>query len=263
MEIKTLSNSALQTRTNYLHFRIGFATCSIPYLNNKTAQNKTAFRAYKGKGSPEEIKDEVQILMIKNHLDENAFSDEALKKFLVDNNLGIECSGFSYHVLDAESVSRGHGHLKKHLKFIRCRGLIGKAVCSLRPVENCDVATFADDTNSRVISLNEIAAGDIITMTVGDVRHAPSDERNHILIIDKVEAISDIATQISYTHSVAYPEDGKYGTGVRQGTIEILNGKTDGITDARWTENSLEGSANRLFLRAQKCKTEVRRLKWF
>jgi hypothetical protein len=260
MEIKTLSKPALETIDRYLNFKVGAAVCSVPYFNNKTSRSKVALRAYKGKGSPKDILDEAETVLAKNRVDLNSLSDEDLKKFLVDNNLGIECSGFAYHVLEAECQSQGFGHLKNHLAFVNCKGIFGKAVCSLRPAENCDVATFASNENSRAITLKEVQPGDIITMTNSqDVTHP--GERNHILVVHEVAYNNSIPVKISYTHSAAYPEDGVYGTGIRQGYIEIVSDDHSG-SEAKWVENGLEGAANHLHLRAQRSKMEVRRLKW-
>jgi len=266
MESKTLTEKSLEVIDQYLHFKIGSATTNVPYFNNKTAKIRAALRTHIGKGSPSEIHDEFQILATKERLDQQALTDKSLKKSLTDKNLGIECSGFAYHILEAESVDRGFGRLKKHLAFIGSKGLIGKLRSSFRPVENCNVTTFADNTNSKITALNEVRPGDIITMT-NDI-DPEAAERNHILIINEVVSDNSIPVKITYSHSVAYPEDGVYGTGVRQGEIEILNIDKP-ITEAKWTEEdkvgepSITESKNRLYIRAQKSKTELRRLNWF
>jgi len=264
-----LSEKALGIIDAYLHFKIGTAVCSVPYYNNKRLKNRAALRTYIGKGSPADIHEEIEAIMVKNRIANGQVNSDALKKLLVDNNLGIECSGFAYHVLDAESQSRGKGEINKHINFVNCTGLVGKLRCSLRPAENCDVATLAHDKNSETLSLNEVAPGDIITMT-GD---AEENERDHILVVHKVEGgnnLTSTSTQlptqttlkIHYSHAVAYPEDGVYSTGIRQGVIEVRDA-TKPITEAHWIEDKKEGEANRLFVRARKSRTEVRRLVWF
>lgn len=258
MEIKTLSQSALQIIDQYTNFKIGSAICSIPYFNNKTANKRIALRTYIGKGSPNDIKDELEIIITKEKIDPNSFDNESLKKTLVDNRLGIECSGFCYHVLEAESLYRGFGSISKKIKFINCNNIISKIKCSLRPVENCDVATFASDENSKIISLKNVLPGDIITM-VSDRDHV---DRNHILIIKEVHYENSNPKKIIYSHSISYPEDGIYNNGVRDGEINIINPELK-ITDANWSENHKENENNSLYLRAQKSKTEVRRLNWF
>jgi hypothetical protein len=270
MNTKFISGRALSVIDQYLHFKAGNAVCSVPYFNNKTTRARAALRTYIGKGSPKDVFEEVQALVLKNHADLNALTDVSLKKLLVDNSIGIECSGFAYYTLNAESGERGKGALDKHLSFVNCRGLIGKIRCSIRPAENCDVSTFADDKNSRAISVKEAQPGDIITMTGSkensELSSAPAEprrgERDHILIIHRIEYQNFIPCSIYYSHAVAYPQDGIYGSGIRQGRIDI-SFPDKPITEAAWSEDGKTGDGNLLFLRAQRSRTEVRRLKWF
>ena len=257
MPSSSLSNSSLSIIDQYIHFKLGSAVCSVPYFNNKTVRARAALRALIGKGSPKDILDELQSRVVKQHIDVNALADESLKKLLVDNNLGIECSGFAYYVLNAESEVRGKGTLNRHIHFVNCKGILGKLRASMRPVENCDVATFADDSNSKVIQLNDVKAGDMITM----LRDEEESERDHILIVHEIETDNSRPIKIHYSHAVAYAEDGIYGTGVRQGAIE-LPANAQSIFEGVWSENGPTASAEHIFNRAKKSKTEVRRLNW-
>ena len=256
MNTKTLTQRALNVIDQYLHFKIGNAVCSIPYFNNKTTRTRGGLRVAIGKGSPKEIFEEVQDIVIKNHISINALTNDSLKRLLADNNIGIDCSAFVYYVLNAESEERKKGHLDKHLSFTNCHGILGRIRCSLRPIENCNVATFANDKNSRSIPIKEIEPGDIITMK------SEENNRDHILVIHQIEYQNFIPATIHYSHAIAYPEDSPYGSGIYQGEIQIIS-PDKYITEQRWIEDNSEGNSNRLFIRAQKSKTEVRRLKWF
>jgi hypothetical protein len=255
MNTKTLSNRALSVIDQYLHFKVGNAECSIPYFNNKTIRARAALRSTIGKGSPEEIYEEIKGILVKGHVDESLITSELLKKTLTDNNIGIDCSAFAYYILNSECEEIKKGHLDKHIHFINCHGLIGKMRCALRPIENCDVATFADDKNSKIISLKEAVPGDIITMIGGP----DNSDRDHILVIHQVEYQNFAPTRIHYAHAVAYPEDGVYGTGVKQGVIEIIKPDAS-ILEQTWVEYGKSGQENRIFNRAQKSKTELRQL---
>ncbi|MEA2715314.1 MAG: hypothetical protein QOG91_342 [Candidatus Parcubacteria bacterium] len=258
MNTKTLSKRALSVIDQYLHFTFGSAVCSVPYFNNKTVRARASLRAEIGKGSPKDIFEEVETVAVKNHIDQTALSDGSLKKLLVESDIGVDCSAFAFYALNAESQETGKGSLDKHMHFVNCRGFAGKIMCALRPVENCDVATMADDKNSTAIPLEEIRPGDVITMTGGPER----DERNHILVIHQVEYQNFTPYIAHYSHAAAYPEDGLYNTGIRQGTIEIPEaGKP--LTEAHWSENIAAGAPNRILERARSSKTEVRRLRWF
>ncbi len=258
MNTKTLSTRALSVIDQYRQFTVGSATCSVPYFNNKTKRSRGALRVYVGKGSPKELFEEIQSVLVKAHIDTSTISNETIKKLLTDENIGIDCSGFAYYVLNSQNEEIGKGKIDKHLSFINCHGLIGKMRCALRPIENCDVATFAHDSNSRLVTLKDVTPGDMITM----LNDSQENERDHILVIHQVEYQNFIPYQIHYSHAVAYPEDGIYGTGIKQGTIEILD-LNKPLTDQLWTENGKTAEANRIFTRAQKSKTEIRRLKWW
>ena len=257
MNTKTISSRALSIIDQYNHFKLGSAVCQVPYFNNKTVKARGALRTFIGKGSPQDIFEETENLLKKNNIAQELLNSESLKKILVDNNIGLDCSGLAYYVLNGESQELRHGTLDKHLSLINCHGLLGKIRGALRPVENCDVATFASDKNSKVVPLNQIQPGDMITIVNPD-----QSLRDHILVIHQVEYQNFASYEIHYSHIISYPEDGLYGSGIRQGVIEIAFPDRP-ITEALWTENGKTGESNSLLLRAKKSKTEVRRLKWF
>ncbi len=258
MESKTLSKKALDLIEQYLHFQIGDAVTNVPYYNNRTRKNRIALRAYVGKGSPTDIRDELEAIILREKIDLKSFTNELLKKTLVDNNLGIECSGFVYYVLEAESENRNLGTISKNINFINCRGFVGQIRCAIRPVENCDVETFAHNSNSKLIELKDILPGDMITMQ----SDKSNKERNHILIVKEVRYDNNEPKQIIYSHSVAYPEDGLYNTGPRNGTIDIVDINLP-LAKQNWTEENRQGQDNKLFVRATNSLTEIRRLNFF
>lgn len=229
MQVKTLSQKALKVINDYSNFTIGNASCSVPYFNNKKIKNRAGLRAQIGKGRPQEIREELEIILKKNKIDLEQISNENLKKILVDNNIGIECSGFVFHVLDAEAQSRNLGSIARKIHFINCRGFVGQIRCAIRPIENCDVSTLASNKNSTVIDLDSILPGDIITM----MSEEKDLMRNHILIIKEVEYENNIPRSFSYAHAIAYPEDGIYGSGIRQGKIIITDTSTK-LEDQNW-----------------------------
>ena len=253
MQVKTLSQKALKVINDYSNFTIGNASCSVPYFNNKKIKNRAGLRAQVGKGRPQEIREELEIILKKNKIDLEQISNENLKKILVDNNIGIECSGFVFHVLDAEAQSRNLGSIARKIHFINCHGIIGQIRCAIRPIENCDVSTFANDKNSIRVKIQDIRPGDIVTM----MGNGADDMRNHILIIKEVEYENNIPKSFSYAHAIAYPEDGIYGSGIRQGKI-ILSDLSADLDSQQWLpENNT--STNLLKNYKNKYKIEIRR----
>ncbi len=260
MNTKLLGEKTLSMIDQYKNFTVGKATCSIPYFNNKTIRARGGLRVYGGKGSPKDIYDELLARLTKDHVEVAVMTNENLKQYLTDKNIGIDCSGLTYYILDAESHERGLGQLDKHLRFTKCKGIFGKIRCALRPVENCDVKTFVDDKNSKVISLDTVTPGDFIAL-IGDPTDTNSgSDRNHILVIHQIEYQNFIPTRIHYTHTIAYPEDGVYGTGIKQGSIEILDLQKN-IADNLWIEDGQ--SPESLKNKVRKSQVEIRRLLWF
>lgn len=253
----TLSNNALAVIDAYLHFKVGGAECLVPYFNNKTVQARAALPVHVGKGSPAEIAEEVEASLFKHRISKDTLTGEELRRFMTDNNIGVDCSGFAYHVLDAESVERGHGPLAKHLAHAGSGRFMAKLLHAMKPVRNTGVTAFADDANSRPVPVAEAAPGDIITMIDGD----EGSGRNHILVVHEVEQAAGGGI-IRYSDAVAYPEDGLHGSGVKQGEIEITD-PTLPITDQHWTENGRAAADNPIYARALRSKTELRRLAWF
>jgi len=192
---------------HYESLRFGSVHVSAPYFNNKRQQVRGALRVLVGKGAPTEIEEEAQLIALRCHTDLTTLSAEDIKKFLVDNNLGIDCSGFVYHVLNAEAP------LAPRLTFPHA-SLLRKLLTKLRPIENTNVKVFAHEKNSTTIPLSDIQAGDFITM-VGSKKVGNPD---HILLIERVEG-----NTVHYAHSYAFPSDGKYQTGIKRGTITVTD----------------------------------------
>jgi len=258
MNSKTLTQKANKLIDGYEHFHIGNAITSVPYFNNKTIGAKFGERTRVGKGSPADIQDELEVILVKNHIVTHTLTSESLKKILVDHNLGIDCSAFVYHVLDAECKERGQGHLNRRMIFKSGKNPVTKMWAYLRPVQNCNVKTFASNNNSRVIAINDVKPGDFVSM----IRETDANERNHILLIHEVIYENDQPKIIHYTHAIAYSEEGPYGSGIKQGKISIMY-PGESLTKQIWTESNKPEMAAEIFDRAQNSITELRRLKWF
>lgn len=255
MNTKVISGGANEVIEQYRNFRVGTAVCSVPYYNNRAAARRAALRVDVGKGSPKDIFDEITLRALQEKVDISLLDSENLKKFLVNSNLGIDCSSFAYYILNEESKSKGKGTLDKHLSFPFSKGILGRIRSKIRPIENTNVETLAHARNSKAVPFKEIEPGDIITMLGG-----PEDgERNHILIINQVEYQNFVPTVIHYVHAIAWPTDGEYGHGIHEGKIEIIDPNKN-IIEQRWIENEKTEEENYTFSRAKKSTTEIRKL---
>jgi len=255
MNTKLLSQPALDMIDQYLHFKVGTAECAVPYFNNKNKRQRAGLRAAIGKGSPKEIFDEVEIVGMKEKIRPDMWTDVLLKKFMCDSDIGIDCSGLAYYALAAENKARGNGSIDRHIAFPN-KSFVRRLAAKFRPVENTDVLVLADGRNSVIVDLQKIEPGDFITMT------GVETERNHIIVVHQVDYQNFVPTSIHYTHSIAWPDDGQYGHGVRQGMIEIFE-PTKNLLEQKWTEKGKTGAENPTYLRAKISKTEIKRLKWW
>jgi hypothetical protein len=262
MNTKVISSPSMVMIDQYKNFKIESAVCSIPYFNNKSTGKRAALGVNVGKGSPKEIYDEILTLARLQKIDIKLFNSETLKKFMISNNIGIDCSGFVYHVLNEESISRGKGSIDRHIHFVNASNIITRLIAKLKPQTNTDVLTLSSNKNSKVVEIKDAQVGDIITMigtnTVGI--------RNHVLIIHQIEYQNFIPITIHYTHAIAWPTDGEYGHGIHEGKIEVVDiNKT--LCEQRWIElqkdSFIEPGENYTYTKAKTSTTELRRMNCF
>lgn len=236
-----LTPEAQKVIESYLHLPIG-AGAVTPYFNNRRTKIRAGLRALIGKGSPQEIADEAEIIALREKADIKGLDSVVLKKFLVDKGLGIDCSGFAYHTLDAESHARNSKPLRSYLTFRL--NPIRRLLARLRTAEQVSVAVLADDTNSVAVGTKDVEAGDIITLM--------NPLYNHVLVIESVKG-----NMINYVHSYAWPDEGVYGHGVRRGTLTLSNSD---LMKGVWLENGRAVDFQKIRTIE---KAEVRRLRAF
>lgn len=244
-----LNQNAIHTIEHYEALQLGDHTIITPYFNNKHSGVRAGLRVLTGKGSPSEIEEEALLLAQKEHVDLSKKNKEELIAFLKNKNLGVECSGFVFHVLNAQT----DGKLQKKLyvpgSFFR------KIIGSLRTAENTNVKTLAHEKNSSAVKhIQDIKPGDMIIMIGTGTNH----ELDHVLLVDNVEkSADDIA--VHYVHSLKWNSLGVKQTGVKHGEIRLKIGQA--LTDGLWLEAQQTEKKNETFWRATSAKQlEIRRL---
>jgi len=247
MTTKTLSPQSIQTINSYLHLPFPERQVSCPYYNNKHSKVRGGLRVLVGKGSVDDIVEEAKIISLKEKIDLEKLDNTELKHFLVDHNLGIDCSAFAYYVLDAELKAKGKGGIKNHLKFPDVKNPLRKLLIKLRTVENTQTKTMAHQKNSKEIKLTDILPGDLIIM----LNSGESADRDHVLIVHKIDYENDAPKIIYYSHSLNWSIDGKYNHGVRQGTIEITDIDKP-LSEGKWIEAGKESKENETLMRARR-----------
>ncbi len=251
-----LSPQAETVINDYLTLPFPNRQVACPYYNNRRSGMRGGLRVLIGKGSPEDIAEEALIISLKDKIDLERLDNETLQKFLVDHKLGVDCSGFAYHVLNAELCALHKKKLGDALYFPQAKNIFRKLIIKMRPAENAGVKVLAHDRNSTVVPVSEARPGDFIIMLGTNPQH----DYDHVVVITDVKKEKNI-TVLTYTHALQWAADGKYNHGVRRGMI-IINYPDAPLTEAAWTEQNCTGDHNETYQRAREAQTlELRRLK--
>ncbi len=264
-----LSLSALKTIRDYLNLPfIGISGVRCPYFNNARLGQRGQLKVLIGKGAPAEIVEEAKIISIqyskdvfdKNgvfnaHVDHPAEHQQAecIRQFLVDNNLGIDCSGFVTNVLQKHFQETLGFDLVRKLFVTSKKNFLRWIISRLRPVEQISVVVYANDKNTAVVKdLRTIQPGDLVVL----LKTGPNKNHNHILLVEEVDG-----GRIKYAHARVWSSDGKYGHGVSQGTITMV-GPEKGLLGQVWEEKGKIGEDNETYLEVKQATTlEIRRIK--
>jgi len=256
MKSQKLSYHAQEIIKDYLDLPFPKNDVACPYYNNRRAGARGALRVHAGKGNPDDIIEEALIISMREKVNLRNLDDVDLKKFLVDHNLGIDCSGFAYYTLAAELKARHKGRLDKYLHRPWIKNPLRKIIAKLRPIENTGVATFASVKNSHKITLEKVKPGDIITMLDTGVKH----DLHHLLVIYQVDLEDHKPITLHYIHCLQWTSDGQYNHGVRKGKIQIKDLNKD-LLEQNWIEANQTGEKNETYTRAKTAeKLELKRL---
>jgi len=267
--ISKLSPSAQKIIQEYLSLPFAnVAGVRCPYFNNAKLGRRGQLKVLIGKGSPEEIVEEAKIISIqyrkdifdKNgvfnaHIDHPAAHEqtECVRQFLVDNNLGVDCSGFATNVLQKHFSETKKINLAKKLFIAPKKNLLRWLISRLRPVEQISVAVYAHEKNTEIVTdPTKIQPADLIIM----LKTGPNKNHDHILLITERDG-----DKIKYAHARAWSSEGKYGHGVSEGIITLSNpGK--GLLEQFWEERDKINDNNETYLEAKQASVlEVRRIK--
>lgn len=242
-----------------------------PYFINSRSKQRAQLRVLIGKGLPQEIIEEAKIVSIQYHhglfdcegkclisgLSTNKTIDppaECVKKFLVDNGLGVDCSGFVSHVLREHFLENRKMDIANKFFFVPLKDYFRYLICWLRPIENMSVKRYLSNQNTKKIeSIAEINPGDLLIM----IETGPQKNRNHIILITD----NDQQT-IKYVHARAWSMEGKYDHGVARGEIRITK-PGEPLLNQDWIEFGTINESNETYLEAKNAKVfEVRRIKF-
>ena len=283
-----MSPKAQKIINDYLNLPFpGVEGVRCPYFNNAKVHARGQLRVLIGKGTPQEIVEETKIISLQYHaglFDHDGHcclhdghgektGAEELRKFLIDHNLGIDCSGFATFILRMHFLeTTGVDIAKKFVKNIPAPWW-RKIIIRLRPVESIGVQSgYYNDKNTEKLGseqtgydYSKILPGDMVVM----LETGPNNKRNHMLVITDCDG-----QKIKYAHSRAWSSEGQYGHGVNIGEIKIAK-PGQGLLAQEWTEKippqqeslfaapeQTTALGNETFLEAKNAKIlEIRRIK--
>jgi hypothetical protein len=213
---------------HYFKLRINGKFVKVPYhINVKHVRGE--LRSLVGKGSPEEIEDEVNIFAKLRKFNIAQATPEEIREFMQKEGIGIDCSGLVTHILNTWTKSENKGSISSNLTFPKL-SLRRRIRVWIRPIENINAELLTNQDNTVKIGLREVQAGDLI-------RLKGLKKGDHIAIITEVKRDENGIKEIVYVHSSRY-----YGkdNGIRQGRIRIKNENED-LEKQDWLEKDENG----------------------
>jgi len=195
---------------SYLKMVIGGKPIICPYYTNLKKQ-RAALRVFLGKAPAQEIINETNFISLKEDVDLNKLSEQRLYQFLVEHNLGIDCSGLATYVIQAVYQENKKINILKSIKIISVfKNPWRWLVAWLRPIENISVRVLANDKNSFLINdFQKIKPGDMLIRT--DLRH--------VYLITKIKKENNQIKKFVYVHAPRPKQRDYFGPGVFQNTI--------------------------------------------
>ncbi len=244
--MKELPEEVKKIVEHYFKLHVNGKKVKTPYHIN-VKHIRAELRSLVGKGTPQEIEEEVNIFAKLRNFDLKKASTDEIRQFMQKEGIGIDCSGLVAHILDIWLKSQKKGNLKSNLIFPKM-SLLKRIKITLRPIENINTDLLTNKSNSIPVKLENAQIGDLIRLKGIKTGH-------HIAIITKVTE-----KEIGYIHSTKhYGQD----NGIKRGKIKILDKKKD-LEHQTWLEKDDDGVCWTLkqFLK-EKNDNGIRRPKFF
>ena len=222
-KLTELPSAAKAVLNRYKNLRIGDKTIRCPYYRNpRSGRERWGLNAYSGKGSPDEIEQELRIIEKLEGKEFDKLPEEIIRDIMQKRHLGVECSGFLAHILDAWTNETRGKRIYQLLEF-PAKSLFGKIAVRLRPFTHIDVATLTTPQNAtEFFDWKEMRVGDLIRFrTPLDPNILLAEGQiDHAVLITGVDRNEEkIPRAIHYAQSVRE----KRGEGIKEGTISITD----------------------------------------
>jgi len=193
-----------------------------PYYMNAGVRKRAASAVESGKGSPEEIIKEVKSCALIKKIDLAKLSGNEIRQLMVDERIGIDCSGLVSHILDPWVKEASHTTLGQSLLRTQY-SLKRKLLLHFRPFQNIDVTLLTSLENAHGVLLTDIKPGDLIRTRGG----------KHVLLIYEVEKDQERIISFSFVHS-----SDRFGdnSGIQRGKVLFTNSRGE-LHEQQWQES--------------------------
>lgn len=228
MNTETVPAQVEDLINEYFVLRVGESNFPVPYYRN-VKRVRGDLRSLTGKGTPEEIYEETMIYSKLRGVNLSKMSAMETRKFMMEQGIGIDCSGFVSHVLNTWTKSIGKGNLYSNIVFPKA-SLYRSIIRRFRVFENIGANLLTSDLNTTPVQLSDAKVGDLLRLK--GLKHG-----HHVAIITKIVYENEIPRVITYTHSSE-----NYGdyNGIRSGDVEITDIDKD-LKDQLWKEVDEKG----------------------
>lgn len=219
----------------YTHLPLGGKLIRCPYWSNR--QRILLTGPYCGKGTPSQITQATNEAARKYKVNLDKLSSTEIRKFMENHRVGVDCSGFIYHLADAFNKEKADKGIFDFVEGVKGNG-----------PRKVNAFCFTNEKNSIGIPrAGMIKIGDFIRFNGG----------KHIAIVLRIKKDKKgIPLEITYAHS------GRLSaiTGVHTGKFSVKNPNA-GLNMQKWFEKTRKGYD---FLNASFKESEgdgIRRLK--
>lgn len=222
MRKETLPKEVQEYIDRYEHLKIAGQDIVVPYYIN--LRGFLTDPVHGGKGTPEEIEAAANKLTagMKN------LGVEDIRTIMMENSIGLDCSGLIYHVLNHWLNQLGKGDLKDYLPRHSVWGIRKFLSRSLKPQSSVSADMLTSQPISKQVSVSEVHPGDLIRSRGG----------KHILLVTEVVYDNNVPTKIKFVNSTTYYKR----NGLRYGEI-TLDDKFD-LGSAHWNDNDISEPVN-------------------
>lgn len=218
-------NIVYDTALQYISCEVFGEAFNIPYMINNS--DRYCSPHTKGKAPIQAIIEEFKQKLAQDQQQNSHLSANKIKLKMQSYGIGIDCSGFAYHLLNPLVTSRTGKDLSHFLvRFPGILGILDIKIFNKKRYQKISATQLTNSSNTnRVNLISDIQVGDIIRMT------HEGYEGKHPLVIVQVSP-----KFLVYAHSSEYVEI----NGAHFGKIKIID-NAKGLEKQKWLEKTITG----------------------